>query len=169
MVRSTPPRVIALDTNILSLLLSYYSLVAHGASSVERERRLRQVRGRSEPVSGAQFDALWQFFKTVPRRIVTQHVVAEAFGNKMRKQFNWSDAIGLLPKYHVEELGCCISDLYADKDFRPIIEALGPTDAGLIHTAEVEKAAILSEDGPLRNWAQGRRVETLAWNQMDRL
>jgi hypothetical protein len=169
MVRSTPPRVIAIDTNILSLLLLYDSLIARGASSVQRERKLREVRGRSEPVSGAQYDALWRLFETVPRRIVTQHVLAEAFGNTMRKQFNLGNAIGLLQKHHVEERACCISELYTNQDFRPIIEGLGPTDAGLIYTAEVEKATILSEDGPLRNWAHVRRVETLAWNQLDRL
>jgi hypothetical protein len=86
----------------------------------------------------------------------------------MRKQFNWSTAIGLLPKHHVEERGCCISDLYVNSDFRLIMEQLGPTDAGLIYT-EMEKATILSEDGPLRNWAHVRRVEILALNQLDRL
>jgi hypothetical protein len=112
-------------------------------------------------VSLEQFDALWQVFERAPRRIVTQHVVAESFSNRMRKQFNWVSAITLLPGHSVEELACCIRDLHTCDAFRRIMEDVGPSDAGLIYTAEIEKATILSEDGRLRHWADVREVTTL--------
>jgi hypothetical protein len=79
--------------------------------------------------------------------------VAEAFSNKMRKRFNWTSAIRLLPVFSVEERGCGISDVLAHREFRPLLEELGPTDARFIYTAEIEKATLISEDGRLRHWA----------------
>jgi hypothetical protein len=167
--RLAAPPAIAIDTNLFSVLLRYFSLESQDVDPAERERQLQKVSGRPDPVSLEQFDSLWQIFERAPRRIVTQHVVAEAFSNKMRKQFNWSSAIRLLPSYFVEERGCCISDVYAHREFQRMLQEIGPTDAGLIYTAEIEKATIISEDGRLRHWAEVREVPTLAVNQLQYL
>jgi rRNA-processing protein FCF1 len=161
------PRTIAIDTNIFLVLLSYHSLKSEVVSAADRERRLVEVRGRDDKVSLDQFDALWRIFARAERRIVTQHVVAEAFSNKMRRRSNWSSAIELLPKYDMEERGCCIRDLYAQAEFRRIVEEIGPTDAGLIYTAGTEKATIITEDRRLRQWAEVRSVPALALNQLE--
>jgi hypothetical protein len=164
--RLAAPRAIAIDTNLFSVLLRYYCLASEDVGDLERERQLQEVSGRQDPLSLEQFDALWQIFERAPRRIVTQHVVAEAFSNKMRKQYNWSSALRLLPTYCLEERGCCISDVYSRPMFRRILEDIGPTDAGLIYTAEIEKAMIISEDGRLRHWAEVRSVKALALNEL---
>jgi hypothetical protein len=160
---------IAIDTNLFLVLLRYFSFEFEKSSLAERERILRAELGGRHPVSLEQFEALWRLFERSPRRIVTQHVVAEAFSSKMRKRFDWTRVIELLPRYAVEERGCRVADLYALDDFRGILEDLGPTDAGLIYTAREEKATILSEDGQLRSWAHARSVETLTLNQLDHL
>jgi hypothetical protein len=167
--RLVAPPAIAIDTNLFSVLLRYYCLESEDVSAPERERQLREVSGRPGSVPLEQFDALWQIFERAPRRIVTQHVVAEAFSNKMRKRFNWSSAIRLLPNYGVEERGCSISDVYARRGLQRMLEELGPTDAGLIFTAEIEKATIISEDGRLRHWADVREVPALAFDQLGHL
>ena len=166
--RAAPPPIAA-DTNLFSVLLRYYCLESETASDPERERQLQKISGRPEPTPLEDFDALWQIFVRAPRRIVTQHVVAEAFSNRMRKRFNWTSAIRLLPVFSVEERGCCISDVLAHREFQAILEDLGPTDAGLIYTAEIEKATIISEDGRLRHWADVREVPALALNQLQYL
>jgi len=125
-------------------------------SDPERERQLQKVLARPEPASLEQFDALWQIFERAPRRIVTQHVVAEAFTNRMRRHSNWSRAIGLLPN-RVEERGCSIADPYAGGAFRRIIGEIGPTDAGLIYTAEIEKATIIFGRRPAAALGGGAR------------
>jgi hypothetical protein len=56
----------------------------------------------------------------------------------------------LLPDYRVEELGCCVCDLYTRVEFRKIMDEIGPTDAGLIYTATIEDATIITEDRRLR-------------------
>jgi hypothetical protein len=165
--RAAPP--IAIDTNLFSVLLLYYCLESEAASDPERERQLQMISGRSEPASLEDFDALWQIFERAPRRIVTQHVVAEAFSNRMRKRFDWTSAIRLLPVFSMEERGCCVSDILAYREFQPILKELGPTDAGLIYTAEIEKATIISEDGRLRHSADVREVPALALNQLQYL
>jgi uncharacterized protein YacL len=47
-----------------------------------------------------------------------------------------------------------------------MIEEIGPTDAGLIYIAEVEKATIISEDGQLRPWAGVRSVPILNLDEL---
>jgi hypothetical protein len=148
-------RDIAIDTNVLSVLLCYYRLEFGHLGGPQRERQLQNVLRRPLPLE--QFESLWNFFGSDRRRIVTQNVVAEAFTNRMR-QGDWSRGIGLLREYGLEERECCIAYLYARGEFRRMIDEIGPTDAGLIYIAEVEKATIISEDGRLRPWAGVRSV-----------
>ncbi len=167
--RSLVPGAIAIDTNLFSVLLRYYRLESEDASESDRERQLHEVWNREDPPGLEEFEARWHLFEGAHRRIVTQHVVAEAFTNKMRKRSNWSSAIGLLPDYCIEERGCCVAELYAHGKYRRIVEDIGPTDAGLIYIAEVEKATIISQDGQLRHWATVRSVPVLTLNELDRL
>jgi rRNA-processing protein FCF1 len=159
---------IAIDTNLFSVLLRYYSLESDELSDLKRERGLQEVWGRKDPPKLEQFDALWQFFENARRRIVTQHVVAEAFTSRMRKRSDWHKAISLLPN-HVVECGCSISALYSHREFRRIMEEIGPTDACLIYVAAEEKATIISEDGRLRYWADVREVPALTLDELARL
>jgi rRNA-processing protein FCF1 len=166
--RLTTPHVLAIDTNILLVLLGYTCL--RKASTLERERKLREVRGRDEPVSGKQFDDLWELFSRAGRRIVTQHVVAEVYGLRKRLRFRkevvWENAERLLWEHGLEERACCIRDLLLRPEFRRILEAVGPADAGLLHTAEVEKATLLTEDGQLSHFAHERSVPVLSLSRI---
>ena len=149
--RLTTPQVLAIDTNILLVLLGYQCLQFENASALQRERILREVLGSGGPVSGEQFDGLWRLFLNAGRRIVTQHVVAEVYGLRRRLKFKkeaiWKSAAALLMEFGLEERACCIRDLHGVPAFRLILEAVGPTDAGLLHAAEVEKATLITEDG----------------------
>ena len=163
------PAVLVIDTNILLVLLGYQCL--ENASALERERILREVLDSGGPVSGRQFDDLWQLFLSAGRRIVTQHVVAETYSLgkrqlKFKKEVIWESAIALLVKFGLEERACCIRDLQARPGFRQILEAVGPTDAGLLHTAEIEKATLITEDGRLRHFAYDRGVPVLSLIQI---
>ena len=164
------PRVIAIDTNLFTLVLLYHRFKSKGLGVPERERELQEVWGRQDTVSLEQLDALWRIFEQARRRIVTQHIVAETFSNKGRKHLKeWRSAIGLLPHYSVEERSCCICDLHASDDFRQIMEELGPTDAGLIYTAKSEGATIVTEDHRLRQLAYHHGVTALTLTDLGRL
>jgi rRNA-processing protein FCF1 len=168
--RLTAPIAIAIDTNLFALVLLHHCLKSRGLGLPERERELQTVWGREDALSLIQLDALWNFFGRARRRIVTQHVVAEVFSNKGRKQLTgWHNAIQLLPDYDVEECDCRIRDLYARDDFRQIMEALGPTDAGLIYTAELKAATIITEDRRLRQFAYDHGVDVLTLEELQYL
>ena len=165
--RLSVPKVIAIDTNLFSLVLLHRRLKSQGLGAPERERELQEVWGREDAVSLEQFDALWQMFERAHRRIVTQHIVAEVFSNKRRRLLKeWRSAIKLLPKYSVEERGCCVCDLYASDDFHQIMEEIGPTDAGLIYTAEREGATIVTEDRRLRQFSYDHGIAVLTLNEL---
>jgi predicted nucleic acid-binding protein len=164
------PRVIAIDTNLFTLVLLCHRFKSKGLGVPERERELQEVWGRQDTVSLEQLDALWRIFERAHRRIVTQHIVAETFSNRGRKRLKeWRHAIGLVPEYNVEERSCRICDLHALTDFREIMEELGPSDAGLIYTAKREGATIVTEDQRLRDLAYHHGVPALALDQLGRL
>src|SRR5882757_8908730 len=98
------PRVcLAVDTNILLLLLGYQCLLSQDAKPLERSRVLTEIRGRDDAISPERFDDLWGLFQNATRRIITQHVVAETYGSRKRlssfrhqKDLVWRSAKTLL-------------------------------------------------------------------------
>ena len=168
--RLTIPSALAIDTNILLVLLGYQCLLFERASPLKRERILKEVLGSGGPVSGEQFDGLWQLFLNAGRRIVTQHVVAEVYGLRKRLKFKkeaiWKSAVALLMEFGLEEQSCCVRDLHGIPAFRHMLEKVGPTDAGLLRAAEVEKAMLVTEDWALRGFAHERSVPVLSLSQI---
>ena len=171
--RLTIPSALAIDTNILLVLLGYQCLLFESASALERERILSEVLGSGRPVSGEQFDGLWQLFLNAGRRIVTQHVVAEVYGLRKRLKFKkeaiWKSAVALLMEFGLEEQSCCVRDLHGIPAFRHMLEKVGPTDAGLLHAAEVEKATLVTEDWALRGFAHERSVPVLSFLSLSQI
>jgi len=168
-----PPVKIAIDTNLLLLLLGYQCLRFENAPALERTRVLTEIRGRDDGISPERFDDLWNLFHRAARRIVTQHIVAEAYGLRHRltsfrhrKALVWRSAILLLANPGIEELSCQIRDVHERHPYRDILEELGPADAGLIYTAESNKATIITDDGRLAHWAAVRSVPALGLNQI---
>lgn len=160
-----PPLCLAVDTNLLLLILAYQCLLLDKATPLERARVLIEIRARDDLVSSEGFDDLWRLFRAARRRIVTQHVIAETYGLRRRlasfrhrRELVWQAAIALLGDPGFEEQSCTVQDLYERKEYRPILIELGPTDAGLIHTAERQKATIVTDDEKLANWARRRYV-----------
>ena len=158
---------LAIDTNVLLLLVAYWRL--EDSQGLTRARILRDIRGRDDHLSAEQFDGMWQRFRKAQRRVVTQHVVAEVWGPRgHRKQYReliWPVAISLLKQFDVEELPCTTRELDANPEYRPILERIGPVDAGLLDTAEQQKLTLLTEDRELLEAAYRRFVAVKTpWN-----
>jgi rRNA-processing protein FCF1 len=137
------------------------------ATPFERIRVLTKIRGRDGGMSPERFDDLWELFRSEARKIVTQHVIAEAYGLRRRldslqyrKDLVWRGAIALL-KTGIEEQSCALRDLLAQDGYRKILTEIGPTDAGLIFTAERQKATIITDDDELASWAGFRSVPVI--------
>ena len=79
----SPRPTLVIDTNILLLLIGYACSRLDKQSALERSRILNDIRGRDR-VSPDGFDNLWRVFETAATRIVTQHVIAEAYGLRKR-------------------------------------------------------------------------------------
>jgi|GEM_PF-2582128 len=177
MRRGSPgPQILVIDTNVLLLLIGYQCLVMTSAGGPERLRVLSQIRGRDDKLPVESFDHLWKLFGSADRRIVTQHVIAESYGLKRcfkhagnRKDTIWRAALQLLHDPGIEELSCCISEVQERAGYRAILEELGPTDAGLMYTAETEKATMLTEDGPLIGMARKRSVRAISLREIGTL
>jgi hypothetical protein len=168
-----PPVCIVIDTTLLLLLLGYQCLLFEQAEPLERIRVLTEIRGRDDRISPERFDGLWDLFRSATRRIVTQHVVAEAYGSRNRlasfrhqKELVWRSAITLLANPGIEEQSCLITDVVEREGYRDILHELGPSDAGLIFTAELLKATIITDDGRLVHWAGVRAVPAVFLNQI---
>jgi hypothetical protein len=161
------PPCLAIDTNLFLPLLGYQCLQFDNAKPLERVRILTSIRGRSDGMSPERFDDLWKLFRSGARRIVTQHVIAEAYGLRKRldslqyrKDLVWRGAIAILGS-GIEEQSCALRDLLEQDGYRKILTEIGPTDAGLIFTAERQKATIITDDGPLARWAGVRSVPVI--------
>ena len=142
-----PPVKLAIDTNLLLLLVGYQCLLFENASALERARVLTEIRGRDDGISPDRFDDLWNLFQSAARRIVTQHVIAETYGLRRRlasfrdrKDLVWRSALVLLANPGIEEQSCSIRDVHNRREYSDILTELGPADAGLIYTAEHQKA-----------------------------
>lgn len=83
-----------------------------------------------------------------------------------RKEVVWGSAFTLLREHALEERACRIRDFIPRPEFRRILETLGPTDAGLLHIAEIEKATLLTEDWELIRFAHERSVPVLSLKQI---
>jgi rRNA-processing protein FCF1 len=170
----SPPVCLAIDTNLLLVLLGYRCLLFQGAKPIERGRVLTEIRGRDDNVSPERFDDLWDLFRNAARRIVTQHVVAETYGSRRKlgsfqhqKDLVWRSARALLMDHPgIEEQACTIRDVLERKEYRNILEELGPTDAGLILTAERQKATIITDDGRLAHLARARSVQAMGLHEI---
>jgi rRNA-processing protein FCF1 len=168
------PVNIAIDTNLLLILIGYRCLLLDNARAPERTRVLTAIRGRDDGMSPERFDDLWNLFHNAASRIVTQHVVAETYGlrNRLakfshRKDLVWRSALDLLTHPGIEEhTSCPVRDMHDMHEYRDILYEIGPTDAGLIHTAEREKATIITDDGQLTHWAAARSVPGVLLNQI---
>lgn len=167
-----PPRL-AVDTNPFLLLVTYRYLASKNASAPERMRVMSDVRGQPLPLES--FDDLWYVFCHAKRRIITQHVTAEALKFSRpgwlrdHKDNVWESAIALLKEFRVEEHSCPILDLHASTDYRPALIELGATDAGLLHTAEQQKAALITDDRRLLHHAYARSVRAFPLNEVHNL
>jgi hypothetical protein len=162
-----------IDTTLLLLLLGYQCLLFEQAEPLVRTRVLAEIRGRDDRISPERFDGLWNLFRSAARRIVTQHVVAEAYGLRNRlasfrhqKELVWRSAIMLLADPGIEEHCCLIKDVIEREEYRDILGELGPSDASLIFTAELQKATIVTDDGRLVHWAGVRAVPAVFLNQI---
>ena len=165
-----PKKCIALDTNLLVVLIAYSSLAA---KTVQRDRILGDIRGRNDGLSPKAFDILWQLVRNVERRLTTQHVVAESY-NILKRQASlphredlWNSAIAFLADRNVviEEHSCRFQDLRESR-YSKILNEVGPCDAGLICTAERQGATIVSDDSGLIRWAGTRAVPAITLKEI---
>jgi rRNA-processing protein FCF1 len=170
------PLRLAIDTNVFVLLLAYQYLTFENSPALARARILDKIRGRGDDVPPDRYDDLWQVLRQAKRRIITQHVVAEAYGlmHKFKehlhdKELVWRSAIALWKEYEIEELPCSARDLYTMEPYRSVLLEIGPTDAGLLRTAEQQKAKIITDDWHLLKWAEARNVHAVSLNQLQLL
>jgi predicted nucleic acid-binding protein len=167
-----PAAPLALDTNPFLLLVTYRYLKSKNATALERMLALSDVRDQSDYVEPELFDDLWYIFENTKRRIITQHVIAEALKFSRpgwlqgHKDAVRDAAISLLDDFRVEEHSCPILDLHANGDYRKVLIALGYTDAGLLHTAERHKATLITEDTKLLSFAYARFVPAFPLSQL---
>jgi rRNA-processing protein FCF1 len=168
--RSWAPSRLVIDTNILLLLAGYKYLDSAATTGQEKHRRLLELRGRDGGLPPTMFDDLWQFVHQAKQRIITQHVLAETYNLSGRGQFPkglfWKSALELLSEFDIEEYSCPIRDLRETQAYEGILSVVGPSDTGLLHTAEHQKATIVSDDFELRRYADQRAVPILALNEI---
>ena len=171
--QSESPQCLVIDTNVLLLILADQCHRSLSTDSLQRVRVLNEIRGRSDDVAPQQFEALRQLFYHAKRRIITTHVVAEAYGLRKRlgtlkykKDLVWKNAVSLLGDPGIEEMHCSMLDLQVNEAHRKILFELGPCDADVILTAQQQKATALTDDGKLCNWAKQLIVPTLNLHQL---
>lgn len=175
-MRSDPlhlPGSIVIDTSLLLLLLGYQCLEMERGRPADRVNKLSAIRGRDDNLPSDCFDDLWELFQGAKRRIVTQHVIAETYGSRNRlasfrhrRDLVWRSAIALLTDPGIEEYSCPIRHVHDRPEYRKILVALGPADAGLIYVAEQLDATVITDDGPLKHWAGVRSVPAVLLNEL---
>jgi len=155
---STRPRLV-IDTNVLLLLIGYKCSLLDNSGGPQRVRLLEDIRGRNRGLSPDRFDDMWQLF-SVAQSIVTSHVIAEAYNlGKNRGYFRgkgelvWSAAQAIVDNPGIEEVSFAVSQVKESRQYQEILKHVGPTDTGVLHTAERRKASILTEDRDLQGWA----------------
>jgi rRNA-processing protein FCF1 len=169
-----PPRpVLVIDTNILLLLIGYRCSQLDEMGPQGRTRLLNEIRGNHRALP-ERFDHLWLFFRNAAHRIVTQHVIAEAYNLRTRalgslrnrRDLAWEGALGILRDPGIEEQSFRVRALDEEPEYRKILVRLGPADTGLLYVAEQRKATIVSEDGELRNLALNRGIRCLTLEEI---
>ncbi len=152
----------------LLLIVAYNFALSENLSNLQRVELLRVVHGRDRFISAECFKSLWNLFHTARRRVVTHHVIAEAYGLagrldyfRRRKASVLETALSLFRLPGIEERSCSLEKLEGDRDYRKILRELGPADAGVMHTAENLKATIVTDDSRLASWAERHSVRTL--------
>ena len=166
------PFRIAIDTNLLILVLADVRLRQQRTFGTPRLKLLTDERGRDDALPPERFDDLWQVFESAERRIVTQHVMIEALRGRKdsplsKKENLWEAAVKLLEDYQLEEQSCVVSELFRSEDYKKILQDIGPTDAGLIFVAAREKVTLISDDENLLRWARVRRVPCFSLRHLD--
>jgi predicted nucleic acid-binding protein len=154
---------LAIDANVLSLLLVYNHCVCTNISVQRRERILVETRGRDDGLPTERFNDLWQVFCSVARRMVTQHIIAETLNCRRgwlrdNREAARSSAVSLVQEFAMEGRPCRIVDLAANAAYLKALIELGPADAGLLYVAESIGATLISDDGPLLQWAYSHGV-----------
>ena len=85
---------------------------------------------------------------------------------RFRKDVIWRSAIALVEDPRFEEEPCTIGELRQTLGYEKILTEIGPTDAGILFTAERKKATILTDDGQMLHWADVRRLRALPLHQI---
>jgi rRNA-processing protein FCF1 len=167
---SPRPRLV-IDTNILLLLIGYdYSFSDH-LNGPARSRLLNTIHGTGDLVSPDRFDDLWQFFNSAAHRIVNQHVIAEAYNLGKRffpgqKELFWKSVLEILNNHGIVEASFAVRDVKESAEYQKILREIGPTDAGLLDTAQQSNGTILTNDGPLQQWASALLIPSKSLNQI---
>jgi rRNA-processing protein FCF1 len=170
-VSLSPRPTLVIDTNILLLLIGYEYSFSDRLDGPARSRLLNDIHGKGEHVSPDRFDDLWEFFNFAAHRIVTQHVIAEAYsrGKKFfpgKKELFWKSVLAILRNRGIEEASFVVRDMVDATSYEKILSEIGPADAGILYTAQQRKATILTNDGPLQHWASARNIQWLSLNQI---
>ena len=162
MAGGPPSRSLAIDTSLFLLVVTYKCLASGNAR--DRVRILTDIRGRSDNLPPERFDDLWHVFERAARRIITQQVVAEVLRFSRpgwirdHKDDVLENAIALTKEFGVKEYSCPILEIHAREGYGPALIELGATDAGLLYTAEQQKATLITDDAKLLHYAYTRSV-----------
>jgi hypothetical protein len=169
-----PRPVLVIDTNVLLLLIGYHCAQLDEMGPQQRIRVLNEIRGQDDRESPERFDYLWQFFRSAAQRVVTQHVIAEAYNLRRRlgslsnqRELVWQGALDILRDPGIEEEPFRIRDLDGKPEYRKILTTLGPTDTGLLYIAEQRNATIITEDKPLLSFALDRGIRCRSLKGID--
>jgi hypothetical protein len=169
----SPPPILVIDTNVLLLMIGYQYSLLKKSDALQRSQLLYELRSRDRDILPERFDALWQLFNAAAARIVTEHVISETFslGKNFRyfsgnRELVWKSALQIFDRPGIEEVSIRVDDLKGLPVYGEILLKAGPTDTGLLFVAEQRQATILTEDGPLWNWASDRNIQWLSLNQI---
>ncbi len=154
---------IAIDTNILLILIAYETIEIRGLEGPAALKVLNDVWGQRQ-LGWEEFRRLFAVCRSARRRVVTQHVDSEVFSQRDKLRFDRETlekaVLGVADG--MEKIPCSLQDLYTDSDYRKILLELGPADAGLIWVAQQNRLEILSVDRKLAQFAQGRSVNVFS-------
>jgi len=163
---------IAIDTNLLLVVLADEQLRRRNTAGPARLSSLRDVWGQPGGVQPERFQDLRTVVLQANHRIVTQHVIAEVYNlcDRFSVLRDLNTVTDLLAGLGLSEHPCSFADLMNRDDYRKILGDVGVTDAGLIYVAEGKKAVILSENHrDLWRCAHARSVQCYDLRSVDYL
>jgi hypothetical protein len=167
----SPRPSLVIDTNIFLLLIGWQYSLSGNLDGPARQRLLSEIHGKGEHVSPDLVD-LRQLFNFAAHRIVTQHVIAEAYSLGTKKFFRgkkerfWNSVLAILYNPGIEEASFAAQDVKESAQYQKILREIGPTDTGLLYTAQQRKGTILTNDGPLQHWASTLLIPWTSLNQI---